>query len=51
MHINAVPLIGYLGKNPERKSVKATDRKYAVLSLATRRSRKSAEEEWHSKAD
>ena len=38
MHVNVVHLIGYLGKNPEHKSVKASDRKYAVLSLATQRS-------------
>jgi Single-strand binding protein family len=44
---NVVHLIGYLGKNPEHKSVK-TDRKYAVLSLATQRSWKTADEESHS---
>src|SRR5258707_15765552 len=46
-----VHLIGYLGKNPEHKSVKASDRKYAVLSLATQRSWKGADEEWHSKTE
>ena len=35
MYQNRVHLSGYLGKNPEHKSVKTTDRKYAVLSLAT----------------
>src|SRR6266481_380269 len=49
MHV--VHLIGYLGKNPEHKSVKASDRKYAVLSLATQRSWKGADEEWHSKTE
>ncbi len=48
---NRVHLIGYLGKNPEHKSVKASDRKYAVLSLATQRSWKGAGEEWHSKTE
>jgi single-stranded DNA-binding protein len=51
MHVNVVHLIGYLGKNPEHKSVKASDRKYAVLSLATQRSWKGADEEWHSKTE
>ena len=51
MYQNRVHLIGYLGKNPEHKSVKATDRKYAVLSLATQRSWKGADEEWHSKTE
>jgi Single-strand binding protein family len=45
MHVNVVHLIGYLGKNPEHKSVKASDRKYAVLSLATQRTWKGAGEE------
>jgi single-stranded DNA-binding protein len=49
MHV--VHLIGYLGKNPEHKSVKGSDRKYAVLSLATQRSWKGADEEWHSKTE
>src|SRR5712692_11626322 len=49
--INVVHLIGYLGNNPEHKSVKASDRKYAVLSLATQRSWKGADEEWHSKTE
>ena len=51
MYQNRVHLIGYLGKNPEHKSVKTTDRKYAVLSLATQRSWKGADEEWHSKTE
>ena len=51
MYQNRVHLIGYLGKNPEHKSVKTTDRKYAVLSLATQRSWKGADEEWHSKME
>jgi len=48
---NRVHLIGYLGKNPEHRSVRASDRKYAVLSLATQLSWKSADEEWHSKTE
>ena len=51
MYQNRVHLIGYLGKNPEHKCVKTTDRKYAVLSLATQRSWKGADEEWHSKTE
>jgi len=51
MYQNRVHLIGYLGKNPEHKSVRASDRKFAVLSLATQRSWKGADEEWHSKTE
>jgi single-stranded DNA-binding protein len=46
---NRVHLIGYIGGNPEHKSAKKTDRKYTVLSLATKRAWKGADEEWHSK--
>jgi single-strand DNA-binding protein len=51
MYQNRVHLIGYLGKNPDQKPVRASDRKYAVLSLATQRSWKGADEEWHSKTE
>ena len=51
MYVNVVHLIGYLGRNPEHKSVRATDRKYAVISLATQRSWKGADEQWHSKTE
>jgi len=51
MYQNRVHLIGYLGRNPEHKSVRGSDRKYAVLSLATQRSWKGADEEWHSKTE
>jgi single-strand DNA-binding protein len=51
MYQNRVHLIGYLGRNPEQKSVRESDRKYAVLSLATQRSCKGADEEWHSKTE
>jgi hypothetical protein len=43
MYQSKVHLIGYLGKDVEQKSVKASDRKYAVLSLATRQSWKGAD--------
>ncbi len=51
MYQNRVHLIGYLGRNPEHKLVRESDRKYAVLSLATQRSWKGADEEWHSKTE
>ena len=51
MYQNRVHLIGYLGRNPEQKPVRGSDRKYAVLSLATQRSWKGADEEWHSKTE
>jgi len=34
MYRNRVHLIGYLGKNPEHRSAKQSQRKYTVFSLA-----------------
>jgi len=51
MYPNVVHLIGYLGRNPEHKSVRATDRKYVVISLTTQRSWEGADEQWHSKTE
>lgn len=51
MYQNRVHLIGYLGKNPEAKTAKASQRKYTVFSLATKRAWKGADEEWHSKTE
>jgi hypothetical protein len=36
MYENRVELMGFLGKNPERKSTKNTGRTLATLSLATK---------------
>jgi hypothetical protein len=46
-----VQIIGYLCMNPEHKSIRAANRKYAVLLLVTQRSWRGADEEWHSKTD
>jgi len=51
MYQNRVHLIGYLGKNPEAKTTKQSQRKYTVFSLATKRAWKGADEEWHSKTE
>jgi single stranded DNA-binding protein len=48
---NKVQLIGYLGKNPELKSARKTGRKFATMSLATKRAWKGADENWHSKVE
>ena len=42
---------GNPNKNPDHKSVRVSDRKYAVLSLTARRSWKGADEEWHSRTE
>jgi Single-strand binding protein family len=48
---NRVHLIGYVGKNPEAKTAKQSQRKYTVFSLATKRAWKGADEQWHSKTE
>jgi hypothetical protein len=51
MYQNRVHLIGYLGKNPEAKTAKQSQRKYTLYSLATKRAWKGADEESHSKTE
>ena len=51
MYQNRVHLIGYLGKNPEAKTAKQSQRHYTVFSLATKRAWKGADEQWHSKTE
>jgi single-stranded DNA-binding protein len=51
MYQNRVHFIGYVGKNPEAKTAKQSQRKYTVFSLATMRAWNGADEEWHSKTE
>ncbi len=51
MYLNKIELIGYLGKNPERKTAKNTGRTFAVLSLATQSAWKDANEEYQRKVE
>ena len=51
MYLNKIELIGHLGKNPEHKITKNTGRTYAVLSLATQRAWKDANEEWQRRVE
>jgi single-strand DNA-binding protein len=51
MYENKVQLIGYLGKNPEHKTVKKTGRTFAILSLATQSAWKDANEEWQRRVE
>lgn len=50
-YLNSVSIIGFVGADPERRQVKKSGSNFTVLSVATRRSWKNAEDEWVSKTE
>ena len=50
-YLNSVTLIGFVGADPEQRQAKGNGSKFTVLSVATRRSWKNAEDEWASKTE
>ena len=51
MYLNHVQLIGFLGKDPERRQVRGNGANFTVLSVATQQSWKDANDEWQSKTE
>lgn len=51
MYLNSVQIIGFIGKDPERRQARANDATFTVLSVATQRSWKNADDEWASKTE
>ena len=51
MYLNHVQLIGFLGKDPEKRQVRGNGTSFTVLSVATQQSWKDANEEWQSKTE
>ena len=51
MYLNSIQIIGFLGKDPERRQARANGAAFAVLSVATQRSWKNAQNEWWSKTE
>jgi single-strand DNA-binding protein len=51
MYLNSIQIIGFLGKDPERRQARANGAAFTVLSVATQRSWKNAQDEWQSKTD
>ncbi len=51
MYLNHVQLIGFLGKDPEKRQVRGNGASFAVLSLATQQSWKDSNDEWQSKTE
>jgi single-strand DNA-binding protein len=50
-YLNSISLIGFVGADPEQRQVKSSGAKFTVLSVATQRSWKNAEDEWVSKTE
>ncbi len=51
MYLNSIQLIGFVGKDPERRQVRGNGAAFTVLSVATQRSWKNAQDEWASKTE
>jgi Single-strand binding protein family len=49
--INSVTIVGFVGTDPEQRQAKGNGTKFTVLSVATQRSWKNAEDEWVSKTE
>ena len=50
-YLNSVTLVGFVGADPEQRQAKGNGSKFTVLSVATQRSWKNADDEWSSKTD
>ena len=50
-YLNSVTLVGFVGADPEQRQARNNGSKFTVLSVATQRSWKNAEDEWTSKTE
>ncbi len=50
-YLNSVTLVGFVGADPEQRQAKGNGSKFTVLSVATQRSWKNADDEWSSKTE
>jgi single-strand DNA-binding protein len=51
MYLNHVQLIGFLGKDPEKRQVRGNGTNFTVLSVATQQSWKDGNDEWQSRTE
>jgi len=51
MYLNSIQIIGFLGRDPERRQVRGNGAAFTVLSVAAQRSWKNADDEWNSKTE
>jgi single-stranded DNA-binding protein len=49
--MNSVTIVGFVGADPEQRQARNNGSKFTVLSVATQRSWKNAEDEWVSKVE
>ena len=50
-YLNSVTLVGFVGADPEERQARNSGSKFTVLSVATQRSWKNAQDEWSSKTE
>ena len=50
-YLNSITLVGFVGSDPEQRQAKGNGSKFTVLSVATQRSWKNADDEWSSKTE
>lgn len=51
MYLNSVTIVGFVGADPEQRQSRSSKAKFTVLSVATQRSWKNAQDEWSSKTE
>ena len=51
MYLNSVTIVGFVGAEPEQRQARASGAKFTVLSVATQRSWRNAQDEWVSKTE
>ena len=51
MYLNSATIVGFVGADPEQRQARNNDAKFTVLSVATQRSWKNAQDEWSSKTE
>ena len=50
-YLNSITLVGFVGSDPEQRQARNNGAKFTVLSVATQRSWKNADDEWSSKTE
>ena len=51
MYLNSATIVGVVGADPEQRQARNNGAKFTVLSVATQRSWKNAQDEWSSKTE
>jgi hypothetical protein len=51
MYLNSATIVGFVGADPEQRQARNNGAKFTVLSVATQRSWKNAQDEWSSKTE